>query len=76
MSNDVLPVLITETQAAELVGIKARTWRRMTRSGIAPAPIKLGKGERPMIRFRRDELLDWIKAGCPMVDQSMKGVKR
>jgi excisionase family DNA binding protein len=62
-----LPALISEKEAAELVGIKPRTWRRMSRSGVAPAPVKLGKGERPMIRFRRSELEAWIEAGCPMV---------
>ena len=62
-----LPALISEKQAAELVGIKPRTWRRMSRSGVAPAPVKLGKGERPMIRFRRSELEAWLEAGCPMV---------
>jgi excisionase family DNA binding protein len=64
-----LPALISEKEAAELVGIKPRTWRRMSRSGVAPAPVKLGKGERPMIRFRRSELEAWIEAGCPMVER-------
>lgn len=69
MSSDTLPALITEPEAAALVGIKPRTWRRMSRSGVAPGPIYLGKGERPMIRFRRAELEAWIEAGCPMVDR-------
>ena len=68
MSSDKLPALITEAQAAELVGIKPRTWRRMSRSGVAPAPVKLGKGERPMIRFRTSELKAWLEAGCPLVE--------
>lgn len=74
-SND-LPALLTEPEAAALVGIKPRTWRRMTRSGVAPAPIRLGKGERPMIRFRTSELKAWLDSGCPIIDSSMKGTKR
>ena len=62
-----LPVLLTEKQAAELAGIKPRTWRRWTRSGLAPAPIKIGRGVRPAIRFRRDEILKWIEGGCKPV---------
>lgn len=69
MSNDTLPALVTEPEAAALVGIRPRTWRRMSRSGVAPAPVKLGKGERPMIRFRRAELEAWLEAGCPIVER-------
>lgn len=64
-NNPNLPALITESDAAAMVGIKPRTWRRMTR----PAPVKLGRGERPMIRFRRDELEAWLEAGCPLVSK-------
>ena len=63
-----LPALLTEPQAAELVGVAYRTWRRWTRSGLAPAPIKIGRGVRPAIRFGRDEILAWIAGGCKPVD--------
>ena len=49
--------LVTERQAADLVGVAYRTWRRWSRSGLAPAPIKIGHGVRPAIRYRREELL-------------------
>ena len=64
-----LPSLLTESETAELVGIRPRTWRRWTRSGLAPAPVKIGRGTRPAIRFRRDELLQWVDDGCPVVDR-------
>ncbi|MGD9127162.1 MAG: helix-turn-helix domain-containing protein [Planctomycetia bacterium] len=64
-----LPALLTESEAAEFVGIRPRTWRRWTRSGLAPAPIKIGRGERPAIWFRRDELVAWLESGCKPVDQ-------
>ncbi len=62
-----LPALLTEPQAAKLTGIAPRTWRRWTRSGLAPAPIKIGRGVRPAIRFRHDEIQQWVEAGCPAV---------
>ena len=65
MNNQNLPALITEREAAEMVGIAYRTWRRWSRSGLAPAPVKIGQGVRPAIRFRKDELLEWVEAGCP-----------
>ena len=63
-----LPALLTESQAADLVGVAYRTWRRWSRSGLAPAPIKIGRGVRPAIRFQRDEILGWIENGCKPVD--------
>ena len=66
-STQNLPALLTEKQAAELAGIKSRTWRRWTRSGLAPAPRKIGRGVRPAVRFRRDEILKWIEGGCQPV---------
>ena len=63
-----LPTLLTEPQAAKLVGVAYRTWRRWTRTGLAPAPIKIGRGVRPAIRFGRDEILAWIENGCKPVD--------
>lgn len=69
MSNEKLPLLLTEKQASELAGIRPRTWRRWTRSGLAPKPVFIGRGERPAVRFRRDEILEWIEAGCPMIDR-------
>ncbi|MGD9126555.1 MAG: helix-turn-helix domain-containing protein [Planctomycetia bacterium] len=64
-----LPLLLTEHQAAELVGVTYRTWRRWCRSGLAPAPVKIGRGRRPVIRVRRDELLAWIDGGCKAIEE-------
>ena len=62
-----LPPLLTEHQAAELSGVAYRTWRRWCRSGLAPAPVKIGRGVRPTTRVQRDELLAWINDGCKPV---------
>ena len=60
-----LPALLDSRQAAELLNCGERTLWRWSRSGIAPAPLKIGSGIRPAIRFARDELLAWVAAGCP-----------
>jgi predicted DNA-binding transcriptional regulator AlpA len=59
--------LLTATQAAELCGIGEQTLGRYANSGKAPAPIRLGDGPRPMIRYRMSELLAWIEGGCKPV---------
>ena len=64
----IVPELLSSKQAAQLAGVSERKWWGMTRSGQAPAPIKIGLGLRPMVRFRRSDILDWIDAGCPRID--------
>jgi len=61
-------LLLTTAEAAELLSIGERTLWRWSRSGICPRPISIGIGPRPAVRYGRDELLDWIRAGCPRVD--------
>jgi len=62
------PALLTTKQAAELCGCGERTLWRWSRSGIVPSPVKIGGGTRSAVRFRRDEYLAWIAAGCPRTD--------
>ena len=51
------------------LGIGERTLWRWSRSGIAPAPIRIGCGSRLAVRYRRQDLLQWIDAGCPRCDE-------
>ena len=67
-ASGITPELLTERQAAELLGMGARTLWRYSRSGICPAPIKIGIGPRPAVRYRRSELLAWVQDGCPRCD--------
>ena len=60
--SPVTPELLTTKQAAELCSIGERTLWRWSRSGVAPPPIKIGDS---VVRYRRDEYLAWIQAGCP-----------
>lgn len=60
-----IPQLLTTKQAAQLVNVGERTFWRWSRSGIAPRPVKIGS---TAVRYSRDEVLDWIRAGCPRTD--------
>jgi predicted DNA-binding transcriptional regulator AlpA len=59
--------LLTTAEAARLAGFAERTWWAMTRSGLAPAPLKIGHGTRPAVRYRRSEITTWIQNGCPRI---------
>lgn len=60
--------LLTTAEAARLAGCGERTFWAWSRSGLAPAPLKIGLGLRPAVRYRRADILAWIAAGCPRVD--------
>ena len=48
---------------AELLACSTRQVRRLVDAGKMPRPLKIGG----MIRWRRQELDDWLAAGCPPV---------
>lgn len=66
--SGIQPELLTTAESAKLAGCGERTFWAWSRSGLAPAPLKIGHGTRPAVRYRRSELLAWIAAGCPRVD--------
>jgi predicted DNA-binding transcriptional regulator AlpA len=67
-ASGVVPELLTTKQAAALVGCGERTFWAWSRSGLAPAPLKIGLGLRPAVRYRRTDIMAWIAAGCPRID--------
>ncbi len=67
--HTIAPELLTTAEAARMCGIGERTLWRWSRSGIAPAPLKIGIGPRAAVRYRRDEYVAWIRDGCPRVDR-------
>lgn len=79
MSNDssatsnIVPELLTAKQAAALVNCGERTLWRWSRSGVAPAPVRIGGAA---VRYRRDEYLDWIADGCPRCDRRQASRER
>jgi predicted DNA-binding transcriptional regulator AlpA len=55
--------LLTAGQVAELIGgATERTVRRAAHAGKLPRPVQVSAR---LIRWRRDELIAWIEAGCP-----------
>jgi excisionase family DNA binding protein len=64
-ASGILPELLTTRQAAELLQVGERTLWRWSRSGLAPKPIKIGRGRQGAVRFSRAALMAWISAGCP-----------
>lgn len=69
LTGGITPELLTTGEAARLAGCGERTFWAWSRSGLAPAPLKIGLGLRPAVRYRRSELLQWIQEGCPRVDK-------
>lgn len=57
--------LIDTVTLARLIGIDRRSFRRLVVAGKAPAGRYFSK---TMIRWRADEIRDWIDAGCPRRD--------
>jgi len=64
VSARVAAELLTLRQAAELCGVSERTLWSWAHDGIAPAPLKIGKGT---TRYSRGEYLAWIAGGCKPV---------
>ena len=62
--DPIVPELLTTAEAARLLGIGERTFWRHSRSGAAPAAVRIGGA----VRYRRSELLEWVKNGCQRVD--------
>jgi predicted DNA-binding transcriptional regulator AlpA len=56
-----LKPLMSAAEFSETVSLSARSIWRLHSAGKLPAPVRIGGS----VRWRRDEVLDWIAAGCP-----------
>lgn len=54
-------LVLSDAQAATMMGCSRSHWRSMDRLGQVPASVKLGRST----KWRRDEVIDWLNAGCP-----------
>jgi predicted DNA-binding transcriptional regulator AlpA len=54
-------LLIPDTAAAALAGVSRSHWHALRAAGKLPPSVKLGRA----VRWRRDEIIAWINAGCP-----------
>jgi excisionase family DNA binding protein len=55
------PLLLSADKLAELLNISVRTLWRLRAAGTLPRPLRIGGS----IRWRFDEISQWIDAGCP-----------
>jgi len=63
--------LLTVGEVALLLNCGKRTVHRLADSGKMPPPVRIGG----LVRWRADELRQWIADGCPSV-RSVKGGRR
>lgn len=60
-TSNTTALLIPDTTAAAMAGVSRATWHRLRAAGKLPPAVKLGRS----VRWRRDEVVQWISAGCP-----------
>ena len=58
------PILIPARVACGMCNRSLVTWWRLASAGKTPAPVHLGGAT----MWKRQEILDWIQAGCPARD--------
>jgi len=59
------PILLPAAEAAKLLSVSERHFYKLHSSGRVPRPIRLGRA----VRWRADELRDWVAAGTPPRDR-------
>ena len=57
------PNLLDVTEVAAVLQCSTRSVWRFCDAGTAPPPLRIGN----LRRWRREEILAWIEAGCPAV---------
>lgn len=57
----IAPFAVSGQDAAALLGVSARTWRRLNAAGLVPQALRVGGSKRWSVA----ELRGWIEAGCP-----------
>lgn len=55
--------LVDVKTVAQMLGCSSRTVYRLSDSGRMPRPVRLGS----LVRWRADEVRDWIDSGCKLV---------
>ena len=59
------PLLVREKHLPALLGMSRGNLRRLLAAGRFPAPIRLGAH---CVAWRYADLMAWVEAGCPAVD--------
>ncbi|MCI0331943.1 MAG: helix-turn-helix domain-containing protein [Planctomycetes bacterium] len=55
------PLLLSASDVANLLSVSTRTLWRLLSSGRLPQPVAVGGSK----RWRREEIVAWVAAGCP-----------
>ncbi|MEM7518372.1 MAG: helix-turn-helix domain-containing protein [Planctomycetota bacterium] len=64
-------LLVTPQQVADLLQVSTRSLWRLRDAGKLPPPVKLGAS----VRWRRDEIEQWVKNGCPSKERRIDGFR-
>jgi excisionase family DNA binding protein len=59
--TELAPVLLNCEQAAALLNISRTSFWKLHSEGKVPMPVSFGR----IVRWRREELIAWVRAGCP-----------
>lgn len=65
MEATVQSTLMGVNDVAGFLGVSARQVWNLRSQGLLPEPVRLGRSS----RWRRAELVAWIDAGCPALDE-------
>jgi prophage regulatory protein len=66
------PYLITPKELAIRLNVSKRTLWRLRSDGRVPPPLRLGG----VVRWRLDEVQNWIAAGCPAIKSRENNPRR
>ena len=61
------PLLVDSRAASMMLGITVQRLRGLKDYGRMPQPLRLGWGG--TVRWRTNELREWVRVGCPRVEQ-------
>jgi excisionase family DNA binding protein len=62
------PRLLSASLAASYCSVSVRTWHRCRASGKIPLPVRVGG----LVRWKREELDQWIDFGCPELERFLE----
>ena len=71
-STSETPLLLDAKSAAQLLGVSESSYWKLHSQGRVPLPLRLSER---IVRWRRDELEHWVRAGCPARANWIYGAK-
>lgn len=65
-------VLLNVRQVAGMTGLGQRTVWKLSAAGRMPRPVRIGRA----VRWRRDDLIDWIENECHLVERDRAAARK